>query len=59
MLSKTEHPHLNRQQRRHPERLMRLLSDNLKGSVASNWLLAGLFIRAGISQRVNAEGAQV
>ena len=59
MIAKQKAQYLNRSQRRHPERLLRQIQSNLKGAVTSNWLLAGLFIRAGISQRVNAEGAQV
>lgn len=59
MITKQRAPHLNRAQRRHPAKLMRQLEQNLKGAVSSNWLLAGLFIRAGITPIVNSEGAQV
>ena len=56
MLSKSRYPHMNRAQRRHPQRF----AQSLQGSkLFSNWLLAGLLLRGGYLPKVNEEGAQV
>ena len=59
MLSKARYPQLNRQQRRHPKRFLRTLQIDKGWAAGGGWLLAGLMIRAGITPRVTADGAQV
>ena len=59
MLPKAKYPFLNRQQRRHPEKMVEAIQNSATWGKPVGWLLAGLFIRAGITPVVNAEGAQV
>lgn len=59
MLRKEKYPFLNRAQRRHPQKMVQAIQDSKAWGKPVSWLLAGLFIRAGITPVVNAEGAQV
>lgn len=59
MLPKAKYPYLNRSQRRHPQKMVQAIQDSRSWGKPVGWLLAGLFIRAGITPRIDAEGAQV
>lgn len=59
MLPKSKYPFLSRAQRRHPQRMVHAIHNDKSWGKPVSWLLAGLFIRAGITPRVDAEGAQV
>jgi len=59
MLSKARYPKLNREQRRHPAKFLRMAQINKGWAMGGSWLLAGLLIKAGITPAVNEEGAQV
>lgn len=59
MLPKAKYPFLNRAQRRHPQKMVQAIQDSKAWGKPVGWLLAGLFIRAGITPQVTEEGAQV